>query len=155
MRTHFFAPWSNRLKLFTAGFVLVGLVAMVAAQGWGSLVILAIFLFAAAFAVRGYSVLDGKVLIHHLGWSTKYELAELSSAEVVPGATMGSVRTFGIGGLFSFAGRFHNEILGSYRSFATNEHNTVVLDFAGKKVVVTPDEPQEFVEVVEAAADVA
>ena len=152
MRSHFFAPWSNRLKLLTAGFLLVGIVAMVAAQGWGSLVVLAVLLLAAAFSVRGYSVLEGCVHVHHLGWSTKFELTELSSVEAVPGATMGSVRTFGIGGLFSFAGRFHNQILGSYRSFATNEYNSVVLDFGGKKVVLTPDEPQEFVEAVTAAA---
>jgi hypothetical protein len=114
--------------------------------------ILAILLVAAAFAIRGYSVLEGKLLIHRLGWASKFDLADLVSAEVSPGATMGSLRTMGIGGLFGFAGHFHNEILGSYKAYATNEFNTVVLVFGDETIVVTPDDPQEFVEAVTAAS---
>ena len=151
MKQHFFAPWSTRLKLLTIALVLVCLVAAYAAKGWGSLVILAILLVAATFAIRGYSVIDGRLLIHRLGWSTKFDLSKLSSVEVNPGATMGSIRTMGIGGLFGFVGYFHNEILGTYKAYATNELNTVVLDFGGEKIVVTPDEPDEFAQAVEAA----
>jgi hypothetical protein len=64
---------------------------------------------------------------------------------------MGSLRTMGIGGLFGFVGHFHNEILGSYKAYATNEFNTVVLVFGDQTIVVTPDEPDEFVEAVLAA----
>jgi hypothetical protein len=107
--------------------------------------------FAAAFAIRGYSVREGKVMIHRLGWANKYDLATLSSVEVSPGATMGSVRAMGIGGLFGFVGYYRNEILGLYQAFATNEMNTVVLEFGSKKIVVTPDDPQAFAEAVETA----
>ena len=65
---------------------------------------------------------------------------------------MGSLRTMGIGGLFGFVGYFHNEILGSYRAYATNELNTVVLVFDGETIVVTPDDPEAFVEAVKAAS---
>ena len=43
--------------------------------------------------------------------------------------------------------RLHS-ILGSYRAYATSRENTVVLDFDGKKVVVTPEMPTEFAEAV-------
>ena len=151
MREHFFAPWSTKLKLMTGGLAAILIVAAAVTAGPGSLVILAILLVAAAFAIRGYSVMDGRLLIHRLGWSNKFDLSELVSAEVSPGATMGSLRTMGIGGLFGFVGHFHNEILGSYKAFATNELNTVVLVFGDQTIVVTPDDPEEFVEAVTAA----
>jgi hypothetical protein len=135
----------------TAGLLLICLVAAYTVKGWGSLVILAIVLVAVTFAIRGYSVTDGKLLIHRLGWSTKFDLSRLTSVEVSPGATMGSIRTLGIGGLFGFVGHYHNEILGPYKAYATNEFNTVVLDLDGEKIVVTPDKPDEFAEAVEAA----
>lgn len=151
MKQHFFAPWSTKLKVMSIALLMICLVAAYTSKGWGSLVILAIVLVAATFAIRGYSVIDGKLLIHRLGWSTKYDLSGLSSVEVSPGATMGSIRAMGIGGLFGFVGYYRNEILGAYKAYATNELNTVVLDFGGEKIVVTPDKPEEFAEVVEAA----
>ena len=152
MREHFYAPWSTKLKLTTGIFAAVLLVAAVAAGGWGSVVIVGILIVAAAFAIRGYSVMDGKLLIHHLGWANKFDLSKLSKAEVSPGVTMGSARTMGIGGLLGFVGYFHNQILGSYKAYATNESNTVVLVFGNETIVVTPDDPQAFVEAVKAAS---
>jgi len=135
----------------TGGLAAILIIAAAVTAGPGSLVIVAILLVAAAFAIRGYSVTDGRLLIHRLGWSNKFDLAELVSAEASPGATLGSLRTMGIGGLFGFVGHYHNEILGSYKAYATNEFNTVVLVFGDQKIVVTPDDPEEFVEVVTAA----
>ena len=152
MREHFYAPWSTKLKLTTGAFAAILVVAAVVAGGWGSAVIVGILIVVAAFAVRGYSVIDGKLLIHHLGWANKFDLSKLSKAEVSPGVTMGSARTMGIGGLLGFVGYFRNEILGSYKAYATNEFNTVVLVFGNETIVVTPDDPEAFVEAVRAAS---
>ena len=152
MREHFYAPWSTKLKLTTGAFAAILVVAAVVAGGWGSAVIVGILMVVAAFAVRGYSVMDGKLLIHHLGWANKFDLSKLSKAEVSPGVTMGSARTMGIGGLLGFVGYFRNEILGSYKAYATNELNTVVLVFGNETIVVTPDDPEAFVEAVKAAS---
>lgn len=151
MRQHFKAPWGTKLWVMTAGVLAILVVALVTVKGWAALLLVAIVGLALAFAVRGYSVLDGQLLIHRLGWATKFDLAELTSVEFSPGATIGSIRTMGIGGLFGFIGHFRNEILGSYRAYATDEENTVILDFSGEKIVVTPDSPVEFVAAVEAA----
>jgi hypothetical protein len=134
----------------TAAFVVILAVAAYAARGWASLVMVAIVLVAAIFAIRGYSVLQGKLLIHRLGWATKYDLTRLSSVEISPGATVGSMRTMGIGGLFGFVGHYHNAVLGSYKAYATNDLNTVVLVFEEETIVVTPDDPAGFVAAVEA-----
>jgi hypothetical protein len=148
MREHFRAPWGRKLQLTTAAFLVICLVVLLTVQNPGRYVVLGIVFVAALFAVRGYSVLEGRLLVHRLGWATKFDLSTLSSAEVSPGATLGSVRALGIGGLFGFVGRYRNEVLGLYRAYATNDLNTVVLDFGGEKVVVTPDDPEQFVEAV-------
>jgi len=148
---HFKAPWGTKLWVMTAGVLAILVVALVTVKGWAALLLVAIVGLALVFAVRGYSVLDGQLLIHRLGWAIRFDLADLTSVEFSPGATIGSIRTMGIGGLFGFVGHFRNEILGSYRAYATDEENTVILDFSGEKIVVTPDSPVEFVAAVEAA----
>ena len=149
MATHFLAPWGAKLWVATIGFL--ALFAFIAYRSGppASYGILAVALVASTFMVRGYSIVDGKLLVHRLGWSTKFDLAQLSTVEFSPGATLGSVRVMGIGGLFGFVGRFRNEVLGLYRAYATDAMNTVVLDFAGAKVVVTPDDPPAFVAAIE------
>lgn len=151
MGQHFKAPWGTKLWVMTAGVLAILVVALVTVKGWAALLLVAIVGLALVFAVRGYSVLDGQLLIHRLGWAIRFDLADLTSVEFSPGATIGSIRTMGIGGLFGFVGHFRNEILGSYRAYATDEENTVILDFSGEKIVVTPDSPVEFVAAVEAA----
>ena len=150
MREHFSAPWGMKLKIATAVLGLTLVIAAFAADGWGSLVAVGIGLIAATFAIRGYSIVDGVLLIHRLGWSTKYDLAGLKNSRFEPGATMGSIRAMGIGGLFGFVGHYHNAMLGSYKAYATDESRTVVMEFARETIVVTPGDPLAFVEAAEA-----
>ena len=93
MGTHFHAPWGTKLWATTIGFL--GIFAIVAWRAgppasWG---MLAIAIGAATFMVRGYSVIDGRLLVHRLGWSTKFDLAELSEAEYSPGAGLRRVES--------------------------------------------------------------
>ena len=57
-----------------------------------------------------------------------------------------SIRTFGNGGLFAFVGRYRNRLIGPYRAYATDLHKTVVLRFTDKTIVITPEEPEKFVQ---------
>ena len=150
MRKHFRAPWSTKLIGMSLVLLVILAFAFFSVESWGRYLIVGIALVAATFAIRGYSIHEGKLHIHRLGWSTKYDLANLESIDISPGATMGSVRAFGIGGLFGFVGHYHNSVLGSYKAYATNDANTVVIEFSGETIVVTPDSPVEFVEAVEA-----
>jgi hypothetical protein len=74
----------------------------------------------------------------------------LTSIRFEPGATMGSIRAMGIGGLFGFVGHYHNEMLGTYRAYITDESRTVVMAFGEETIVVTPGDPVAFLEAVEA-----
>jgi hypothetical protein len=113
--------------------------------------IAAVLIISAAFSVRGYSVTPGRLVIKRLGWSTQVDLSKLGSVQVAPAAMSGSLRVFGIGGLFSFVGLFRNASLGWYRCYATDPARAVVLRFTDRRLVVTPDSPQEFAETITTA----
>ncbi|MEM1268587.1 MAG: PH domain-containing protein [Bacteroidota bacterium] len=150
MSQHFSAPWSSKLKLLTGAFVAICVAVGVLTEGWLSLIPYGIIVLTAAFAVRGYSVTDGHLLIHRLGWANRVDLAEIEHANHAPGVTVGSVRTFGIGGAFGFIGYFRNAVLGAYQAYVTDTANAVVLQLPEKTIVVTPERPAEFVAAIEA-----
>lgn len=153
----FRAPWSTTLKVMTA-FSVVILTTMTALFAalfprdlLGGVTVTLTTLFVAAtllgsalFVVRGYEVGSGFLRIRRLLWSTEFALAELQAAWPDPTAMSRSLRLFGNGGLFVFAGLFWSRQLGRYRAFATLPRNAVVLQLQRRAVVVTPDDPDRF-----------
>lgn len=155
--SYFRAPWSTTLKVMTATSVaiLAGMAVLFATSlprdllGGGTVTLTTLFvsvtlLGSALYVVRGYEVGAGSLRIQRLLWSTEIPLAELQAAWADPAAMSRSLRLFGNGGLFVFAGLFWNRELGRYRAFATLPRNAVVLRLARRAVVVTPDDPGRF-----------
>jgi hypothetical protein len=152
----FNAPWGTSLKLMTAlsililiGIALIGIFSGPGGNiGWILAMIimpLAILLTAACFMIRGYALTNNTLLIQRLGWNSKLDLSRLISAVVDPQAMAKSIRTFGNGGMFCFAGYFHNKKFGTYRAFATDPRKSVILKFPNGIAVITPDDPEKFV----------
>ena len=154
--TKFSAPWCTLLKGMTAfcAVVLIGIPITVMNHAapqqilWSVLFPPAILLAGAFFVIRGYELRPDNLLVRRLGWSSRIDLTDLLSAEVDPKAMSGSIRTCGNGGLFCFAGLFRSKRLGSYRAFATDPARSVVLRFPNRTVVVTPGDPEAFVNAV-------
>jgi hypothetical protein len=158
--THFGATWSKSL---IAASIFATLVCLGAAFAlWTlpaepsfeplrfglALVPLAIILLCALFTVRGYSITNNALLIDRLFWTTRISITELRSVKFDPTATHRSIRTFGNGGFFSFTGYFRNKELGSYRAFMTDRRRAVVLRFPSSVIVISPDRPEDFVNVI-------
>jgi hypothetical protein len=101
---------------------------------------------AALFTIRGYEISSDALLVKRLFWSTRIPLSTLKAACFEPRAMKGSLRTFGNGGFFSFSGWYWSKRLGAYRAFVTNPQNTVILEFEKRKIVVSPENPEQFVE---------
>ncbi len=146
------APWGTSLIVVSSlatllcagiaiGFVLSGRGAL----PWVASLPLAIIVGSALFTIRGYTLAPDALLVHRLLWTTRLPLTGLQSAKFEPNAMRGSIRTCGNGGLFSFAGSFHNKALGGYRAFVTDLHRTVVLRFPSRTVVVSPSAPEELI----------
>jgi hypothetical protein len=116
----------------------------------------AILAIAALFTVRGYILTERTLEVQRLVWNTSLSLNNLQSVEYRPDAMSHSLRTWGNGGLFSFTGHFRNSDLGAYRAFVTDLEHTVVLTFPDRKIVLSPENPGEFVDsVLQRRADVS
>ena len=151
---YFDAPWSTTLRVMTAlscavlgGEMVLGL----ALPKITLLVRLLLILIpplaiavAALFTVRGYEVNHSGLEVARLGWRSRIRLEGLQTVVVDPEATARSFRSCGNGGFFAFTGWYANKRLGRYRLFGTDPKRAVVLGFANRKVVVTPDNPEAF-----------
>jgi hypothetical protein len=100
------------------------------------------------FTVRGYSISGNIFRVRRLLWYTDIDISMLQSVEFDPKAMTGSLRTFGNGGLFSFSGSYRNGKLGSFKAYVTDFKKCVVIIAAGQTVVVSPENPELFVEVL-------
>jgi len=80
--------------------------------------------------------------------------SDITSVMPLTKADMGLVaRTFGNGGLFGYTGMFYNKKYGSMKWYCTNRSNYVLIEKAnGKKAVISPDEPGEFIKDIKEAS---
>ena len=168
MRSFPAAPWSTSLKAtsFAGSAILVAVGYAMAhaipygtrapfAESFGMLIAWVpplVGLLALLFVVRGYELAPGELRVRRLLWSTRLPLAGLREARADSGAMTGSLRLFGNGGLFSFTGLFQSRTLGRYRAFVTDPKHAVVLHTASRVIVVSPADPQAFVEAARALA---
>lgn len=90
----------------------------------------------------GYALAGDAVLVLRPVGNLTLPLAEVTAVRQDPTPFAGAVRVAGNGGLFGFWGRFHSERMhGTFTAWATRRDRGVVLDVAGRPVVLTPDEP--------------
>lgn len=159
----FAAPWGKLLKgtsifvvvLFAAIIVSDSYILRAAKVAWwlhpataGGL--LAILLGCLPFVVRGYVVTNEGILIRRLWWNTVLPKADIVSVEVVPNAMSKGLRTCGNGGLFSFTGFYWSKKLGHYKAYVNDLNRTVVVRMKKRSAVLSPDDPQAFVDAVNA-----
>jgi hypothetical protein len=149
---HYKAPWSMVLMVASSvvSVLLLGVSLGLAffARGplaWVATLPVVILLCSVPFTIRGYAITADAIVVQRLFWTTRLPLSGLKSATFEPEAMQGSIRLFGNGGLFSICGFFRNKSLGTYRAWVTDPHQTVVLRFQTRIVVVSPSVPEDFV----------
>lgn len=153
----FKAPWSRALRTISCLAVAVLLAALIIGGfAWlrtgGAIPLLIaivpppiILLVAVLCMVRGYVVTEDEIVVKRLGWVNRFSHAKLRSVHGDSEAMSSSLRLFANTGLLSYSGYFWNRKLGRYRAFATDPSRAVVLTYAKRKVLVTPDDPQRFI----------
>jgi hypothetical protein len=148
-----------RLSPFLKGYTLVLTAAVVAAAAYlasqgqvvTAVLVLGGLLFLSLFSVRGYAVGNGRLLIKRAAWVTTVELSGLREASPAPGLVSRSVSLWSTRGLFGVIGYAYRKGLGVYRAYVTDPRTAVVLQFqSGKKVVVSPDSPGDFLSAIAA-----
>jgi len=149
-RSHYGAPWSRALILSSVSFTALLLLTSFLVPSPYSLLPVLLLVLVLFFSVRGYSIMKGKLYVHRLGWSNSFALSDLVNLQIDPHLMNGSIRVFGIGGLFGTIGLFKNSIIGLYRAYVTDSGNAVMLQFKGQKsIVISPDDPENFKRAIE------
>lgn len=111
--------------------------------------ILVVLVYFIAFAFRpvSYKVTAENLIIHRPFSNVIINKNQIKSVELLDKEKLSwSIRTFGVGGLFGYYGKFANKQLGSMTWYATRRDRTVLVKtFNDKKIILTPDEPEKFV----------
>ena len=154
MKKQFRSSWDFLLIGMTF-LISAVLIALAFIGGIFSVIMAIVFIsLGAFFGVYGYSLQPQELRIIRLGWSKDIPYNDIVDIEYSPDAMMGSLRKFGIGGFFSYYGMFKNRVLGDYKAYATHRKKTVVITIkSGKKIVVTPSDPERFVEELKGASE--
>ncbi len=156
---YFNAPWGTMLKVISllGTVLLIGVFGGMALTGRASTAItMALYLviplltlsISLLFTVRGYSISGNSFSVRRLLWYTDIDISMLKTVECDPKAMTGSIRTFGNGGLYSFSGRYKSGKLGTFKAYVTDFKKCVVIKTAGQTVVVSPENPELFVEIL-------
>jgi hypothetical protein len=94
-----------------------------------------------------YILEDETIIIHRIFKDVKILRSDILKVELVPAEKLKwSIRTFGVGGLFGYFGKFYNRNIGSMTWYATQRKNFVLIKTSKKNIIITPDEAENFVE---------
>ncbi|ODS78911.1 MAG: hypothetical protein ABS46_16450 [Cytophagaceae bacterium SCN 52-12] len=97
------------------------------------------------YAPSGYEIDAGRLVIHRNVGQVSIDLNEIAEVKRQEGVIGRSIRTFGVGGLFGFYGKFYTDGVGSATFYATQRKNWVWVKLkSGKNILLTPDMPEEF-----------
>jgi len=94
-----------------------------------------------------YGITADKLIIRRLIKSVHINRSDIVSLKLIDkSAISGSIRTFGVGGLFGWFGKFANNQLGSMTWYLTRRDKLVlIIKKDSKKILISPDEAEAFV----------
>jgi hypothetical protein len=109
--------------------------------------LMAIYIITYGFSTKAYQITQDEVIIDRLFGNVKIKRSEITSVEIVEKEQMGwLIRTFGVGGLFGYWGKFSSSKLGSMTWYATRKNRIILIKtINNKRFVITPDEMEQFV----------
>ncbi len=114
--------------------------------------LLIIFLSAYLFRPQGYTVTtDALIIKRSVSPVTIVRNSIVSAEQLHDNSLSGSIRLFGVGGLFGYFGKFSNSKLGKMTWYATRRNRNVILLLTNdqKKIIVTPDDPAAFLQALQ------
>ncbi len=98
------------------------------------------------FRIRSYEINSGNLVIK-VGFGEKVlPLRDLQSVKVEEKPFAGVRREMGVGGVWSYYGRFSGARFGSFLAYATSTSSGVLLIWPDQKVLVTPQDEERFIQ---------
>lgn len=105
------------------------------------------------YSPYAYEIGAHDLIIHRKIGVVQYSLLSIKEVHVMEYSDLGFViRTFGNGGLFGYTGWYYSKKIGKMRWYARQRKNIVLLTLSnGKKILLTPDDREAFVEELRAS----
>lgn len=108
-----------------------------------------LLIYFAVFLYRpvNYILADDEIIIKRTLGDVKIKRSEIKTVQQLERSDLAwSLRIFGVGGLFGYWGKFSNKKMGTMTWYSTRKDKAVLIEtINNKKVIITPDEPQQFV----------
>ena len=157
MESRFAAPMCRDVKAMTRFFpvIFIGFAIVPFITGgppWPAwllvlwpIVFIGFLVYLASYKILAYIVTEDSLIIRYWGRPVTIPLADLASATVDPEAMRVPIRR---GIAFSIMGVQQSRQWGAYRAYASDPGRAVVLSFPDRRIVVTPDRPEEFAALV-------
>ncbi|NCI47107.1 PH domain-containing protein [Sediminibacterium soli] len=133
--------------MFAGGIVLqYAVVQETAVPSIVSLLLLGIYITTYVFRPLYYVLTVHALIIHRPLGKVVIERSRIRSVGLLDDQnTNGTIRTFGVGGVFGYFGRFSNVSIGNMTWYATRRKKLVlVLTQDNQKIIITPDEAETF-----------
>ncbi len=112
-----------------------------------ALIPLIIFTIPILYKPINYSIESRNIIIHRFINQVVILKSKIESVEQIEKETLkGTIRSFGVGGLFGYFGKFYHNKFGIMTWYATRRNNYVlIITSSSKKIILTPDNPEDFV----------
>lgn len=101
-----------------------------------------ILLFSWLFAPIHYLIESNTLIIHRKIGNVSIDLKSVLKIKLLTSNEIkGTIRTFGVGGLFGYYGKFYVPKIGSCTVYASQRNNMILIELDNqKKLIITPDE---------------
>jgi len=150
-REFYFAPWGGWQVLRYIGVLAIASAAFYQAIKNGTVMfplVFVPFLIASVFlTIWGYSIKDGVLVIHRLGWKTRISLAGLESFRRDASLAIKDELKWGntpYASAMMLTSRQSTPHLGKYEAYLNGHQNAFVLTFSSRRIVVSPSDPDSF-----------
>ena len=111
-----------------------------------AILLLVIYLICMLLKPLGYEITEDELIIRRLIKSVRISRSDIESLELKDKSDLkGTVRTFGVGGLFGWYGKFANSQLGDMTWYVTRRDKPIlIIKKDSKKIMISPDEAEAF-----------
>ncbi|MCJ0742884.1 PH domain-containing protein [Pedobacter montanisoli] len=106
------------------------------------LFLVATLLFCYLYAPQSYSIDETGLSVNRIIGKINLKFDDLDQVRAVEEGEMnGLIRTFGVGGLFGYFGKYYANKIGNMTLYATQRKNRIlIITKQHKKIVITPDD---------------
>ena len=121
------------------------------AQGNGTIILMhvgililyiSILLFSYLYAPQSYTLTDKELSINRPAKNKSIPIEEITEVRLpISSDFLGTIRTFGVGGLFGYYGKYYNSRIGSMTWYVTQRKNRILIRTKKEeKIIISPDD---------------